>query len=88
MWLRKGELVAGLEALSAAATVALMAWYAVARAPELAARLGRLDDITVGLVTVIVVLTAGGLLAFAFARAEDAMELARRRASEKSGASG
>ncbi len=63
--------VAAVEAVVAAACVCVIVWYAVARAEELDRWLAKAGATWAGLVTVGVMLTAGGLLAFAFSRAEE-----------------
>lgn len=70
--------VATVEALATAGTVAAMAWYAVARNGELAERLQRFDRGGVGLVVMCTVLLAGALLAFAFGKAEEAVVVLRQ----------
>lgn len=66
-----GIFIMATEALAAVLTVAIMAWYLIARRAEYARRIERLDETMVGLLTLTIALLAGLLLAFAFARAED-----------------
>jgi len=70
---KRNWVVAAVEAVVAAVSVCVVVWYAVARAGELDERLAQVGATWVGLITVAIVLSAGGLLAFAFGRAEDAV---------------
>jgi len=76
--MRRGWVVEALEAASAAGAVCLMAWYTIARASEFHERVAQVDAGWVGLITIVIVLVAGSLLAFAFNRAEDAVREWRR----------
>ncbi len=69
--MKRGWVVEALEAASAVGAVCLMAWYAIARAAEFDERMAQADAGWIGLITIVVMLVAGGLLAFAFNRAED-----------------
>ncbi|MEA3402920.1 MAG: hypothetical protein U9R79_16895 [Armatimonadota bacterium] len=77
--------MAGIEAIAAAATVGLMAWYTIAQQSELITRMQAYDESGVGVITIVAVLAAGGLLSFAFEKAEEAAE-AWRHPSGKRGA--
>ncbi|MGD9496646.1 MAG: hypothetical protein AB7Y46_10110 [Armatimonadota bacterium] len=68
-----------VEAACAMGAVVAMAWYTVARVEEFRERIEQVDPGWAGLVTVALLLTAGGLLAFAFDRTEDAVEHWRER---------
>ncbi|MGC9316815.1 MAG: hypothetical protein ACP5KN_02120 [Armatimonadota bacterium] len=71
---RSRPVVAVIEALAAAGTVGAMAWYTMAQYSEFSSRIRAYDESGVGLITILAVLAAGGLLAFAFSKVEEAIE--------------
>jgi len=80
---KRNWVVSAAQAVVAAACVCVMVWYAVARTQELDERLAEAGATGVGLITVAIVLSAGGLLAFAFGRAEDALRGRRAAAGNQ-----
>lgn len=70
--------VAALEAALSVLVVSASAWYAVARVGALSEWLDTLAPTWRGVVTLTTMLVAGGLLAHAFGRAEDAIHGWRR----------
>ncbi len=77
MWFKNGGLVSAIFAVASAGAAVVVTWYSIARSAELSARMGQLEDIGEGLLTVFIMLAVGGLIAFAFDKAEDAIECAR-----------
>jgi len=78
---KRNWVVSTVEAVVAAVTVCVMVWYALARTEELDEQMAGAGPTWAGLITVVIVLSAGGLLAFAFGRAEDAVR-GRRAAAD------
>jgi len=84
--LRGSWTVATAEALLSGVAVLWTAWYAVAHSDDLDDRLEAFAPALEGLLTLVTVLAAGGLLAHAFGRAEDAVRGWRRAYRDSSGA--
>lgn len=74
MEVRRGWAAAAAEAVVSLAIVVATAWYSVARSDDLDEWLADFAPAWAGLLTLAVVLVAGGLLAHAFGRAEDAVQ--------------
>jgi hypothetical protein len=81
MWLRHGGFLAAAMAVLSAAAVAFGAWFTLAHSSDWQALLDSLSSSGMGLVTVVVVLLSGWLMAVAFQRAEEAVALLREGSS-------
>jgi hypothetical protein len=85
MRVTKGGLLAAILAALSAGAVIAAAYFAISHNVELAATLRQMDRAAAGVVTLLIMLTAGGLLAIAFDRGEKAARLLRRPSSEQPG---
>lgn len=84
MQLRNGPLFPAVLTLIAIFIVTLGAWFTLTHGAACELLFGACSATGVGVITVLTVLAAGGLLAFAFDRAEQAFVLFTGRSSDSS----
>ncbi|MFW6156610.1 MAG: hypothetical protein ACOC7J_04770 [Armatimonadota bacterium] len=82
MWLKNGGFFSALVAVLASGVVLVGTWFTLIHEGDLEAYLQRFSRSVVGVVTLVIVLLAGWLLAIAFDRVEESLVLYRQRSSE------
>jgi len=85
MWIRNGGLIAAVLALLAAGVVAFGAWYTLTHGTVCETLLHACNTTTSGAITLVIMLLAGGLMAYAFGQTEETIVLFRERSSKDSG---
>jgi cellobiose-specific phosphotransferase system component IIC len=86
MWLRNGGLLSAVMAVLAAGAVVTATWFALAHESDWRALFDRLNDSTVGIITLVTALLAGWLLAVAFDRGEESIVLLCERSADEEAA--